>query len=331
MRVAVTGGTGFVGSHTVAVLCAQGHAVRMLVRSPRRVSHALAPLGIDPDRVEVVTADVTDQRAVRAGVDGMDAIVHAASVYSFDPAQASAMARINDLGLRTVMEAAIDARLDPIVHVSSCLALLRTDVVDDVLMADSPTGDPPVPYAASKARQDTYLRQLQAAGHPVVLTYPGGVYGPHDPHDGESLQTVRGIARRAFTFLPNAGFAICDVRDVAAVHAAAMEQGRGPRRYMAGGHYTRLRDLVGLVAHSTGRRLPTLPAPAAMAVVAGKVGDRLRRRGLHTGVSSEGAWVSTRRAQVDNVDTERDLGVGFRPVADTINDQIRWMDDANRL
>lgn len=119
MRVAVTGGTGFVGSHTVAALCAEGHDVRLLVRSTRRIDDALAPLGIDPHDVEVVSADVTDRQAVAAGVDGVDAIVHAASVYSFDPRQAPTMARINDVGLRTVTDAAIDARLDPIVHVSS--------------------------------------------------------------------------------------------------------------------------------------------------------------------------------------------------------------------
>ena len=84
MRVAVTGGTGFVGSHTVAALRATGHDVRMLVRSPQRVHDALAPLGIDPHSVEVVPADVTDRRAVQAGFDGVDALIHAASVYSFD-------------------------------------------------------------------------------------------------------------------------------------------------------------------------------------------------------------------------------------------------------
>jgi nucleoside-diphosphate-sugar epimerase len=68
---------------------------------------------------------------------------------------------------------------------------------------------------------------------------------------------------RYYTFLPDAGMPICDVRDVAAVHAAVIQKGQGARRYMAGGHYTPLRDLVAHVARVAGRWLPTAPAPAA--------------------------------------------------------------------
>jgi dihydroflavonol-4-reductase len=46
MRVLVAGGTGFVGSHSVAALVEGGHEVRLLVRDRQRVAPALAPLGL---------------------------------------------------------------------------------------------------------------------------------------------------------------------------------------------------------------------------------------------------------------------------------------------
>src|SRR6266496_5805083 len=62
MRVLVTGGTGYVGSHSVAALARAGQRVRVLARSPERVPAALEPLGVDG--VETAIGDVTDLAAV---------------------------------------------------------------------------------------------------------------------------------------------------------------------------------------------------------------------------------------------------------------------------
>src|SRR5438093_1733643 len=86
MRVLVTGGTGYVGSHAVAALVRSGHEVRLLVRSPERVATSLDPLGVSaPD---VAVGDVTDAGSIDAALTGCDAAVHAASVYSLDPRDA---------------------------------------------------------------------------------------------------------------------------------------------------------------------------------------------------------------------------------------------------
>jgi dihydroflavonol-4-reductase len=62
MKVMVTGGTGFVGSHTVAELVRNGHHVKLLVRNLDRVRVALTPLGVN--HFETVLGEVTDQRSV---------------------------------------------------------------------------------------------------------------------------------------------------------------------------------------------------------------------------------------------------------------------------
>ena len=70
MRVLVTGGTGFVGSHTIAALVEGGHQVRLLVRAVQRVAPALAPLGLQPADLDTVVGDVTDPAAVERTVQG---------------------------------------------------------------------------------------------------------------------------------------------------------------------------------------------------------------------------------------------------------------------
>src|SRR3954463_12193557 len=68
MLVFVTGGSGFVGSHTTRRLLDQGHAVRLLVRDEAKATGVLERLGVDPSAVELVKGDVLDRKSVVAAV-----------------------------------------------------------------------------------------------------------------------------------------------------------------------------------------------------------------------------------------------------------------------
>ena len=79
MQVAITGGTGFVGSHTVAHLLAHGHHARLLVRDAAKAERVLASVGVDPAEVVLVVGDMADEAAVSRLLDGADAVIHAAA------------------------------------------------------------------------------------------------------------------------------------------------------------------------------------------------------------------------------------------------------------
>lgn len=182
MRVLVTGGTGFVGCHSVNALVDAGHDVRVLARAPERLRPALDPLGAGP--VECSVGDVTDPAAVRQALQGCDAVLHCANVYALSRRRAAEMATVNPRGTEVVLGTACELGLDPIVHVSSYVALLPPPA--DGLTADAPVGQPAGPYARSKAASEAVARRFQAQGAPVVITHPGAVWGPHDPHLGEA-------------------------------------------------------------------------------------------------------------------------------------------------
>src|SRR5207247_2402833 len=103
MLVTVTGGTGFVGSHSVAAIVRAGHRVRLLVRDEARVRPALDPLSVDASGLDVVVGTVTDEAAVATAVAGCDAVLHAASVYSFDSRLRTQMRAVNAAGTGTVL------------------------------------------------------------------------------------------------------------------------------------------------------------------------------------------------------------------------------------
>ena len=106
MLVCVTGGTGFVGAHSVAALTRIGHKVRILARTEAGVERALAPLRVDLSSVDVVVGDVTDEVAVARAMVGVGGVLHAAAVYSFDSRRADEMRATNVRGTDLVLAAA---------------------------------------------------------------------------------------------------------------------------------------------------------------------------------------------------------------------------------
>jgi nucleoside-diphosphate-sugar epimerase len=327
VKVLVTGGTGFVGAHSVKALLDRGHNVRMLVRSPDRIVPALGPLGAAAP--EHVVGDVTDRDSVRRALEGCDAVLHAASVYTFDTRRATSMGRDNMAGVEHVLGTARELGLDPIVHVSSFVALLPATAP---LTPDTPLGRPKGAYNISKVETEAVARAMQRDGAPVVITYPGMVWGPHDPHLGESALFVRDLLRGLIPVMPAGGPDIVDVRDVAAVHAAVMEPGRGPRRYIATGEHVLFSRVFAIVRSLTGRRLPAPRVPIAAITVSGAAADAVQRvLPFRLPLNSSGPWIGRHAVPGDDHLTREELGVAFRPAEESIADTVRWMRDAGHI
>jgi nucleoside-diphosphate-sugar epimerase len=325
MRVLVTGGTGYVGCHTVAALAGQGHQVRLLVRARERIAPALDPLGVAG--ADAVVGDMTSTAAVEQAMVGCDAVVHAASVFSLDPRRAAVMRQANPAGAATVLEAAQSHGLDPIVYVSSMGVFLP--VTTATLTAHAPLGPGIGPYTRSKIAAELVARGYQQAGSPVVITYPAVVQGPHDPHLGDSVGFVRDLLRGRLPVLPRGRVSFVDVRDVGALHTAALRPGRGARRYLLGGPLVEIAQLAALLSEVTGRRLPQRTAPDWVLQPAGRMADRAQRVSpVRLPVSAELVDLPASTPAgvvVDDTATRRELAVERRELRETLADTVRWL------
>jgi dihydroflavonol-4-reductase len=274
MLVTVTGGTGFLGAHTIAALVDSGHRVRLLVRDADGVEPALGPLGVPPSWVDVVTGDVTDERSVATALRGADAVLHAASVYSFDRRRRAEIRHTNELGTRTVLAAARRLVPGPAVHVSSIVALFPA--AGRVVGPDSPVGRPKDAYMASKAAAERIARTHQADGAPVLITYPPALLGPHDPRIGDQTGRLRDTLRGLMPIWPLGGFPVGDVRDTAALHARVLHTPDAPRSF-GPGHYLSTRDYLRTLREVTGRSLPAVHLPATAMLPVGRLADAMQR------------------------------------------------------
>jgi dihydroflavonol-4-reductase len=329
LLVLVTGGTGYVGSHSIAALAAAGHRIRVLARSAERIPAALDPLGVDG--VETAIGDVTDPAAVERALEGCDAVVHAASVFSLDARRADEMTSVNVRGTETVLGIAHRLGLDPIVYLSSELALLPP-ASGEILNQDSPVKQSPWPYCRSKADAELVAREFQARGAPVVSLMPAGMWGPKDPHMGEGATLATNILRGRYPVVMPGGMHIADVRDVAAVVAAVMKQGQGPRSYLFAGHFMTMPEVIRTLGDLSGRRLRFVTLPAWFLAAFGRTADVVQRR-LKTRLpwSGEGIWVVNCDAQCDDSKTRDELQLEPRPLQETFVDTVRWLVDTGHL
>lgn len=320
MRVLITGGTGFVGGWTAKAVADAGHDIRFLVRTPAKLERSVAKLGVDVS--DFAVADITDRVAVREALDGCDAVVHSAALVATDPRQTTQMLTTNMQGAQNVLGQAVELGLDPIVHVSSFTALFHPNL--ETLTADLPVVGGADGYGTSKAQVEIYARGLQDAGAPVNITYPGMVLGPPvGDQFGEAGEGVKAAVQMHAIPGRSAAWLIVDVRDLAALHAALLEPGRGPRRYTAGGHRVAAGELATLLGEVAGTPMVSVPIPDSALRVAGAVLDRANRfLPFETPFTWAGMQYYTQMPASDDSPSERELGIKYRDPQETVADTL---------
>ncbi|GII88175.1 NAD-dependent epimerase [Sphaerisporangium siamense] len=333
MLVSVTGGTGFVGAHSVAAFVRDGHRVRLLVRDPAKAARVLAPLGVDAGAVELVPGDVTDEPSVARATRGAEAVLHAASVYSFDSRRHAETRRTNERGTAVVLGAARRAGVRRVLHVSSVAALFpgTPGPGGRVIDADSPVGRPRETYMASKAAAEAVARAHQEDGAPVVITYPPALLGPHDPNLGDQTSRLRAVLRGLTPMWPGGGFPLGDVRDTAELHARLLTAPDDvPGRHFGPGRYLTTRAYVDVLREVTGRALPAVFLPAAAMLPAGALAGLLQRV-WPWHIPAEYGAIYTCACATRVAGHASTYGIAPRPVAETAADTVRWLHETGRL
>ena len=231
MIFAITGGTGFVGSHLIRKALAEGHQVRALTRRPQRAMPG----------VRWIAGSLEQPEALAELVTGADAVAHVAGVINGDKA---AFHEGNVVGTEHMVTAAAHTGIERFVHISSLAAR------EPQLSA----------YGASKC----------AAEEPVIAGLPGGwtiirppaIYGPGDR---ELLELFK-LARRGLVPLPSGGrLSVIAVEDLCRlilaclIGDAAIGRTYEPDDGRPGGWSTT--DFARAVGRAVGRRVLTLPLP----------------------------------------------------------------------
>lgn len=300
--VLLTGANGFLGAHTALALLQAGYGVRAAVRDVNKAASRFA--GFVPEaqrpRLSFVPLDLTRDYGWHEAAQGCAYVVHSASPVPFGPvANAAEVIEPACAGTLRALRAARTAGVQRIVVTSSTAAVLWGHPRDGSKIFDEQDWSVLTPAVAAYERSKTlaeqaawrYMAELpKNERFELVTILPGAILGPLlDGAFSVSGQIVRALLARELPGIPDLGFALADVRDVAAMHVAAMTApAAANQRFIVAGEHTPLADIARILARELtprGFRIPRRPLPsllikamafwdATAALVAAELGKR---------------------------------------------------------
>ncbi len=247
MRVAIIGGTGFVGGHLTDALLDAGHEVSLLVRagSESKVSQS--------GRVSMTTGDISSPDALRAVMQGCSAVVYNVGILREFPRRGITFEESQYRGLVRTVDAAREVGVTRL-----------------LLMSANGVKQPGTPYQETKFRAEQYARQ---SGLDVTVLRPSVIFGDPDGKMEFATQLFNDMIRPpvpAVSFFsgrsPEQGAVLMSpvhIDDVAGAFVAALENDEtiGQTFALGGPEVLSWQTMVRRIAEATGRDKWVLPMP----------------------------------------------------------------------
>jgi dihydroflavonol-4-reductase len=211
--------------------------------------------------------DLLDRDGLDKVIDGCDAVVHVAALYSYD-APESEFVRVNVEGTRRILAAALTRGVRRFLFTSTagtCGPVPGRIATEE---DEPPAWELSVPYKRTKLESE---RLALAAG--AVVVNPTTPVGDGDAKPTPTGQMIEGVATgRIRGYVATTGLNVVDVRDVARGHALALERGKPGERYLLGGANVSLEELFAVIADLAERARPWIRVPYPVVVAAAKAG-----------------------------------------------------------
>jgi dihydroflavonol-4-reductase len=326
MKCFVTGASGFVGSNLMHELLARGHCVKALLR-PGADERGLAGL-----RFERVPGDVLDQSLLARELAGCDWCFHVAASYHLWLRDYSSMYAVNVRGTRNVLEAAGKAGCRRIVYTSTvgCIGRpanrngeIAPATESDIAREDELSGD----YKRSKFQAEAVATELFLKGLPVVIVNPSAPVGPGDVKPTPTGRIIVDFLNRRLPAYIDTGLNWVHVRDVAAGHILAAENGLPGQRYILGhqqGNWT-MQQTLATLEKITGFPAPKVKLPYWVALGVAEISEGIA---FFTGKAPQATLAGVRMAKhkmwFNPGKAVRELRLPQTPPEQAFRDAVDW-------
>lgn len=320
MKTFVTGATGFIGSHIVRQLLADGRDVRVLVRKNADISNLK---GLD---VELWYGDLQDHDSLQRGLSGCQVLYHAAADYRLWTRHPEEMYRINVDGTTAILEAALQLGLSRVVYTSSVGTLGNP--------GDGTPGTETTPvsfddmvghYKKSKFLAERRAESFIPRGLPLVIVNPSTPVGAHDIKPTPTGKIIVDFLNRAMPAYLDTGLNIIDVEDCARGHILAEQKGEIGQKYILGNRNLTLCQIFNLLEQSTGVKAPKVRLPYRPILLAAYLNEALSRlTGKEPLIPLAGVQMAAKFMYFDSSKAVKELGLPQSPIEEALNKAVAW-------
>lgn len=329
-KVFVSGGSGYIAGFLIRQLIAEGWTVHTSIRDLAREATVRASLAVDDSKLKFFAADLTGDAGWAEAMAGCSHVAHVAS-----PLPSNAPKSDDELivpardGALRALKAAKAAGVKRFVMTSSMAAIAYGHGRSKSVFTEADWTDPTSPDAYAYVRSKTIAERaardwVAAEGGDMefVTVNPSLVLGPLQSGDfSTSLEAIKKLLEGSMPGLPNFGFGIVDVRDVADMHVRCLTMpDMAGERFICSGPFLMMADVAAILREGLGpqgRKVPKRKLPDWLMRVVGRF-DPVVRQVL-------GELGNVRDTDISHARTK--LGWSPRPpeesVLDTAHDMIR--------
>jgi len=324
VQALVTGGSGFIGQHLVALLT-QDRRVRVLdVRAP-----ACAPEG-----VQYVKGSVLDPAVVREALIDVEEVYHLAALPSMWIPHKDDFHAVNCVGTEIMIDGARKRGVSRFLHCSTECILFSRAGKEPVVTEQITTTleEMPGAYTRSKLLAEQSALQAAATGLPVVIANPTMPIGPHRGNLTPPNLMLQHFLARRLQFYLDFTMNLVDVRDVAAGLVLAMRRGQIGHRYILGGEDISLRQLLEMMGTISGRKALRVPVPGYTARLTAAIMEFFADHVTHRlpDATVEAVRIALRSKALSIEKSRRELGYAPRPLEAALRETIASIPSGSR-
>jgi farnesol dehydrogenase len=269
MAILLTGATGYLGSGLAKRLADEGRDLVLYVRNPNRI-----PKISGKGRVEWIKGDLRDNASLRSAVKRCDTLIHTAALVKTWTRQRREFYETNVQVFRNLLNLAKEHNIKRFIYTSSFIVLGPSN--GRVLTEQDRRQHLGFHNDYERTKTQAHQMALQAAqeGFPIVILYPGVIYGPGPATEGNlvgglilkflqgKLPGLVGDTQKKWSF--------AYIDDVIVGHLQALEKGQVGEGYILAGENLPLKEFLHQLSHLTGKPEPKLVIPYWLAWVIGR-------------------------------------------------------------